>query len=122
MTKETVVALIPNAETSYNKGFIEYIVKQLSQGLSDKLITILDKETEVIVKQSKVRVREYKPTDSVEYRRQIEWSPLVRCKDCKHHQDEEVGMVYCPQIVGGWVSNKFFCADGERREDEQDDD
>ena len=41
---------------------------------------------------------------------------LVRCKDCKYHEDEEPGMVYCPQFVGGWVENDFFCADGEKRE------
>jgi hypothetical protein len=39
---------------------------------------------------------------------------LVRCGECKHHEDEEIGMVYCPQIVGSWVSNDWFCADGER--------
>lgn len=42
---------------------------------------------------------------------------LVRCKDCKHHEDEEPGMVYCPNIVGGWVREDFYCADGERREE-----
>lgn len=31
--------------------------------------------------------------------------PVVRCRECKHHEDEEPGMVYCPHI-----------ADGERRE------
>lgn len=42
---------------------------------------------------------------------------LVRCRDCKHHEDEEPGMVYCPDQVGGWVRDDFFCADGERRDD-----
>lgn len=41
---------------------------------------------------------------------------LVRCKDCKHHEDEEPGMVYCPNWIGGWVNEDFFCKDGERRE------
>lgn len=45
---------------------------------------------------------------------------VVRCRDCKHHEDESPGMVYCPAQVGGWVSEDFFCADGERR-DESDD-
>ena len=40
----------------------------------------------------------------------------VRCKDCQYHEDEEPGMVYCPHIVGGWVSTEAFCSDGERRE------
>lgn len=40
---------------------------------------------------------------------------IVRCKDCKYHDDEEPGAVYCPDWVGGWVSEDFFCAGGERR-------
>ena len=48
----------------------------------------------------------------------IDAVPVVLCKDCEHHEDEEPGMVYCPNQVGGWVSEDFFCADGGRREDE----
>lgn len=43
--------------------------------------------------------------------------PVVRCKDCKRCEDEELGLVYCHGFVGGWVSNDFFCAHGERRTD-----
>lgn len=42
---------------------------------------------------------------------------VVRCLYCKHHEDEEIGMVYCPNILGGWVGENWFCADGERKED-----
>ena len=44
---------------------------------------------------------------------------LVRCKDCKHHEDEEPNMVYCPNMIGGWVDNNFYCGEGERSEDGQ---
>ena len=43
--------------------------------------------------------------------------PVVRCEKCAHHEDEEPGMVYCQQIVGGWVPNEFFCAEGEEQND-----
>ena len=39
---------------------------------------------------------------------------IVRCGECKHHEYEEPGMVYCPKIVGAWVSENWYCADGER--------
>ena len=39
---------------------------------------------------------------------------VVRCKDCKFHTDEEPGMVYCPGILGNWVNDDWYCADGER--------
>lgn len=42
--------------------------------------------------------------------------PVVRCKDCKYHEDEEIGMVYCPNAFGGWVRENWFCADGKRKE------
>lgn len=44
---------------------------------------------------------------------------VVRCRECRYHEDEEVGMVYCATPVGGWVSDNWFCADGAREEDEQ---
>ena len=44
----------------------------------------------------------------------IDAVPMVRCGECKHHEDEEPGMVYCPKIVGAWVSENWYCADGER--------
>ena len=41
---------------------------------------------------------------------------LVRCKDCKHKEREQPGMVYCPMIVGSWVPDDHFCKWGERGE------
>ena len=46
----------------------------------------------------------------------IDAVPVVRCRECKHHEDEEIGMVYCPNMIGGWVVENWFCADGERKE------
>ena len=39
---------------------------------------------------------------------------IIRCKDCIYHEDKEPGMVYCPNIVGGWVDEDFYCRDGKR--------
>ena len=46
----------------------------------------------------------------------IDAVPVVRCRECKHHEDEEIGMVYCPNMIGGWVVENWYCADGERKE------
>lgn len=43
---------------------------------------------------------------------------VVRCADCKHHEDEQPGAVWCPYYIESWVENDFFCAYGERRTDE----
>lgn len=42
---------------------------------------------------------------------------VVRCVECIYHEDEKPGMVYCPQMVGGWVKDDWFCADGERKQE-----
>lgn len=39
---------------------------------------------------------------------------VVRCKDCKYREREQPGMVYCPNTVGGWVDENWFCAGGEK--------
>lgn len=39
---------------------------------------------------------------------------IVRCEKCRFHQYEVSGMVYCPHIIGGWVSEDFFCAFGRK--------
>ena len=41
---------------------------------------------------------------------------IVRCKDCVNAQYRELGMVYCPRMIGSWVEDDWFCADGKRKE------
>lgn len=42
---------------------------------------------------------------------------MVRCKDCRWHEREQPGMVYCPNTVGNWVEDDWYCKGGERREE-----
>ena len=39
---------------------------------------------------------------------------VVRCRECRYREKEQPGMVYCPNTVGGWVDEDWFCAGGER--------
>ena len=41
---------------------------------------------------------------------------VVRCWECKYHEEEGIEMVYCPNMIGGWVENEWFCANGKRKE------
>ena len=43
--------------------------------------------------------------------------PVIRCKDCKHYEYAQPGMVYCPNIVGGWVEEEGYCYLAERKEE-----
>ena len=45
--------------------------------------------------------------------------PVVRCKDCVHHIDApQTTDVWCERI-DGLLQRNWFCADGERRDDEE---
>ena len=39
---------------------------------------------------------------------------VVRCRECRYREKEQPGMVYCPNTVGGWVDEDWFCAGGEK--------
>lgn len=43
---------------------------------------------------------------------------IVRCKDCRFYENDELGMVWCPNVAGSWIGEDDFCSMGERREDE----
>ena len=55
------------------------------------------------------------PDDTLRYMKSAEVVEVVRCKDCRFHEQEQPGMVYCPAVVGGWVDEDWFCKDGKRR-------
>lgn len=44
---------------------------------------------------------------------------VVRCKDCKYLNDRDDNILrWCKRLICGCVKDNFFCADGERREEE----
>ncbi len=50
----------------------------------------------------------------------IDAVPVVRCKDCDLHTNEDQGMVYCPAVIGDWVNENWYCADGFKMDEEAD--
>lgn len=116
--KETAVVNV-SKDCFYNvredSGFKEHILKHISSELAERIMGILEWEKEIIVGQSDLRVSEFKPTNSVEYRRQINWSPLVRCKDCKWRG--ELGCAVSIVDESDIPKDDDFCSWGERKED-----
>lgn len=47
----------------------------------------------------------------------IDAVPVVQCKDCKHSTREQIGYG-CEMNYRLATNGKFFCADGERKDDE----
>ena len=134
--KETAVANILKEELNYyNRNgdglkYKDFLIKQMSAQLAERIMTVLSHEGEVVARLSDLSVKEDIPTYSVEYSRQIEWRPLVRCKDCKHRPyEDEDGDVYAPDwgdytcpflcedsYYNGMPEDDFFCKRGERKE------
>jgi hypothetical protein len=119
--QETAVSLIPEEEVAFlrekeDKKFFDFITDELSKAISEKLIQVLETNDEIIIKKPVLRISEYGPLNSVEYRKIVDWVPLIRCKDCKHYYDEEK---WCSRLA---LCREFdengFCSHGERREDE----
>ena len=109
------------ASQKEGSGYEEFIVKQLSSELAERIMRVLEYEKEIVVSQSDLRVSEFTPTNSVEYRRQIIWSPLVRCKDCKWYKRKYPwnGNIYECSYLEAPMDDDDFCSWGERREDER---
>lgn len=118
MMKETAVFNVGKEALAFNKndtGFKEYIIKHLSTELVDRIMTILEHEPEIVIRQSDLLVEEFMPTNSVMYRRFVEWNRLVRCKDCRFYDPEDN---WCRRLgLCGAFNAESFCSHGERRED-----
>lgn len=122
--RETTVSIIPRAELAgmeRDLSYTDFVVKQLSKGLADRLVQILATEGEVVVSMSDLRVSVSVDNCSVEYRRQIEWDHLVRCKDCrawKRYKDyARLGScaMWCAERA--WSD---YCSEGMKRGEKDD--
>ena len=115
--RETTVSLIPKEQIDYLKGdekFIEFITHELTKEISERIIQVLEASDEIILKKPVLRVSEYQPTNSIEYRKTVDWELLVRCKDCKWFNDFGCAI----RIVDESDKPKEddFCSFGERSE------
>ena len=112
--KETCVRMISKDELAFcenHPGYIDFIVDDMTNELARRLMDVL---SQIIVSDSELRVSDCKQLDSVEYRKQVTWSKLVRCKDCKYFDGQEL----CNRhfiFVGNDTS--FFCRDGDWKDD-----
>lgn len=129
MYKETAVRIVPKEHHQILKddnGFVRRIVHDISEDLAERVLYILNEERDIVVRQFDLRVEEQKMLHQVEYRQNIMWTPLVRCKDCKWYQDGELfpPKKFCFRLkdkdgkrVGYNFAYEDFCSYGERKDD-----
>lgn len=99
---------------SDNVGFMEDIKNHLGRQLAERIFQECQ-SGEKIVTVGNTYKKEIPELYHVEIREEVRIEDLVRCKDCRFHEQEQPGMVYCPATVGGWVEENWFCKGGERR-------
>jgi len=95
------------------KGLSRHIADQLGQRIAEKIFQECQKG-ERIVSVGEPYSQDIFEIYQVETRMDVRVEELVRCKDCRFHEQEQPGMVYCPATVGGWVEENWFCKGGER--------
>ena len=121
VVRETAVSRIPKENIDYLKDdekFIEFITNELTKQISERLIQAIEANDEIIVNKPVLKVSEQPTTKNyyVEYRKTVDWEPLVRCKDCVHRHQTT-----CPFLIANAYkdsSDDDFCSYGERRDDE----
>ena len=115
--KETTVSLIPKEQLDYLKEdekFIEFITNELTRGLSERVMQVLETNDDIIIKKPVLQVSDYPSTYSVEYRKTLNWEPLVRCKDCSHNEGSD-NEPWC-RIYECRKSSCGFCDEGRKNE------
>ena len=117
VVRETAVSRIPKENIDYLKDdekFIEFITNELTKQISERIIRALEESDWIVVKKPVLKVSEY--PFYVEYRKTVDWEPLVRCKDCVHRHQAT-----CPFLIANAYkasSDDDFCSRGERRGNE----
>lgn len=125
MAIEKVVYHIPKESYDYiiKQGFVDDINTHLLDELGDCVMRNLVAEGEIVVKLLELRKEEFTTTNSIQFKRQISWKPLVRCEECIHH---DVGLCHRPKWSFAVEPTDFsfaveptdFCSYGERRSDD----
>lgn len=97
-----------------DKNYFDFISRETERRLMDRLASILKESGEVVVKMSDLRLNEVRELCSVQFRRQIKWSKIVRCRDCKHRDKGGFcqGRGYPEQLV----PDDGYCDKGDRKE------
>lgn len=118
--KESAVSLIPKEKLDYFKDdeeFTEFVINELTKQISERLIKVLEANDDIVIKKPVLKVSDFQPANNyVEYRKSVEWEPLVRCKDCKWFND--FGCAIRIVDESDKPRDDDFCSFGERRENE----
>lgn len=116
-SKDYHVANIVGNEAIQCEGYMDFVCRNMEKQIAKGILAIISDGKEYVIRMLPEERIERREIYSVEVRQGISVKEIVHCKDCIHNRGTQPGMVFCPQIVGSWVEEDFFCADGERRKE-----
>ena len=121
MNKVEIVKQYPKEGLDYClahiEGFWDAVVKEMSGKVADRLLEIIRSNGEIIVSGVSWMTDEDVRKNNVEFKHQIKWEPLVRCKECEFYYEDEK---WCRRLgLCGAFDGDDFCSHAERREDGQ---
>lgn len=105
-----------------DKTLGQVVRDKVQSGLINDVINVLSVGEEYIILLDEI-IQEHNnfPNELLErFTQRIRLTPLVRCKDCKHHLYDSKGNPYCHKIDYGYGwKDDDFCSMAERRTDER---
>ena len=93
-------------------NFSNFVQSTLTQRLTERLMQVLGGKTDIIVKPITFNAQDIPEIGQFKYSKQLEWAPLVRCKDCIHRHQTT-----CPFLIANAYkvnTDNDFCSRGER--------
>ena len=109
--KESICRAFPKeavASKADSDLFLMAIQNHFCRELSDRLMEILKSNGEVAVKLSDIRAFDEHYLNEIHYVQQFKWTPLIRCKDCKHYRP----MIFAQEQKG--ELNDYLRISGDR--------
>lgn len=112
-------ALTKKEIATFGQSIVDFTEDDMIKVIGRKMADILLCQNEIIVSNRGVIQTENELLQAIEFRHEIEWQPLVRCKNCAWAEEVGPKLYLCHnkgvQIVRDYVDPDWFCGDGKRR-------
>lgn len=121
-SKDYLATMIVTNEEMQCNGYMDFLCRNMKEQISNGILAVVSDGNEYAIKMLPEQRIKKPDMLSVEIRQGISVKELVRCKECKYCYAE--GFVNVRNVCEkhydfGNVDDDWFCADGERKEQER---
>lgn len=116
-SKFTVSQAAPNdAIENYGEPIIKYIAAKMKRELAEAVLDILAIHNEIIIAERELPPVENVYPSTTEFRREIEWAPFVRCKDCEWWTKGKDSLQGRCELMKMYPTGEWYCGNGRRKD------